>query len=129
MVKNSGDKPDGFKIRYDLMPTFPQAQVAYCFTVGLATHPEDDWRKGMNYSRLVGAMERHLALFKSGEDRDPQFHQHHLAAVSACAFILMEYQHTGAGEDDRHMSDLRSALGLEEDGSCSFLVDIFGGTL
>lgn len=93
-------KHDSGKLRYDLIPVHPLRLIAEVFTMGAEKYAPRNWEKGMSYSRIVGALMRHLEAWRSGETHCPEDGQHHLASVAWCCMALMEYEYTGAGTDD-----------------------------
>jgi hypothetical protein len=102
-------KFDSQKIRLELIPPLPMLEVGKVYTSGSEKYDDWNWDQepGFNYSRVIGAMERHLNKWKSGIDCDPTnvFNGeaiNHLASVTWCALTLMHYQMTGNGTDDRH---------------------------
>lgn len=95
-VKFDGDG----KIRFELIPVYPLYELALVYTIGAIKYSANNWRLGMEWMRIVGAMLRHITLWVGGQSRDPDG-QHHLASVAWCAFTLMEYENSGEGDDDR----------------------------
>lgn len=94
---------DRTKARFDLLPWGPLWEVADVFTHG-ATQPgrvPHNWRRGTEWSDYFAAMQRHMAAYQQGEDRDAKSKLHHLAHAVACGLILLEYQLAGLGTDDR----------------------------
>lgn len=98
----SGKKNDDGKTRYDLIPTGPLEQLARVYTIGANKYGENDWRKGLKWSRVFAAMMRHAWAFWRGERFDSENYQHHLAAVAWCAFALMDHEETHPELDDRY---------------------------
>lgn len=96
-----GRKDDAGKLRYDLIPVYPLAQLAEVYTTGSRKYGDNNWRKGMNYSRIIAALLRHLEAWRQGRKVDPDDGQHPLASVAWCAFTLMEYEITHPELDDR----------------------------
>ena len=96
-----GVKNDAGKLRHDLIPPEPMKQVAFVYTMGAAKYTDHNWRKGMAWSRVIGAMMRHVEAFRAGEALDQTDGQHHLASVVWCALALMEYERTHPEFDDR----------------------------
>lgn len=90
----SARKDDQQKLRYDLIPELPLRRLAEVYTIGAAKYGDSNWALGMKWSRLHGALMRHLEAWRRGEMLDPQDKQHHLASVAWCAFSLMEYEET-----------------------------------
>ena len=96
-----GYKNDAEKLRYDLIPPEPLAKVAYVYTMGARKYTDHNWRKGMAWSRVIGAMMRHVETFRQGTSIDPKDGQYVLASVVWCALTLMEYEWTHPELDDR----------------------------
>ena len=61
-----------------------------------------NWLDGMEWSRLVGAVMRHVLAWHGGEDLDPETGASHLAHARCCLAMLMGYQELSIGEDDRY---------------------------
>jgi hypothetical protein len=55
----------------------------------------------MNWSRVKGALDRHLIAWWMGEDKDPETGFSHLWHVGCCVLFLIAYELRGAGLDDR----------------------------
>ena len=94
-------KNDVGKLRFDLFPVKPLEKVAEVFTIGAAKYEDRNWEKGIKWGRVFSAMMRHGWKWWSGEKRDQQDGQHHLASVAWCALVLMEYEETHPELDDR----------------------------
>jgi len=62
-----------------------------------------NWRKGFDWSRLIGAAYRHLTAFAKGEDIDPESFEPHLFHLMCCVAFLCEHHQQGLGTDDRHV--------------------------
>ena len=96
-----GAKNDDGKLRYDLIPVRPLAEVARVYTIGAKKYSDNNWRKGIKWSRIYAAMQRHANAWQGGEVFDPETGQHHLSSVAWCALTLMEYEQTCPHLDDR----------------------------
>jgi hypothetical protein len=95
-------KADEHKIRMDLLPPGPQVDTAEVFTFGAVKYDDRNWEKGFNYSRVYGALQRHLFAWWSGEDLDSEWSLSHLAHARCCLDMLLEFHlHSHAGIDDR----------------------------
>lgn len=81
-----GTKHDSGKPRIDLVPPGPIIEVAKVFTDGAVEYGDYNWIKGLSYSRLYAAMQRHLLDFWLGKDIDKSGHR---ALAHACADIMM----------------------------------------
>lgn len=104
---NEGRKDDGLagtgnmKLRYDLIPVRPLADLAEVYTVGCKTYGDRNWEQGIKWSRILAAMMRHLEAFRAGELKDKESGCYHLASVAWGAFALLEYTRTHPDLDDR----------------------------
>lgn len=100
-VLQEGVKYDDDKLRYDLIPVVPLAELARVYTTGAKKYAPRNWEKGMRWGRLFASCQRHLNAFWLGETWDPESGCHHLSAAVFACFALMEYQYRGIGNDDR----------------------------
>ena len=107
---NDGIKYDVNKLQYELFPP-SLAEVARVFTIGAKKYGDRNWEKGLTWGRVFSAMMRHAWAWWWGENTDTQDGQHHLASVAWAALVLMHYESTNTGIDDR-----ASTLTKEEDG-------------
>lgn len=96
-----GIKHDTGKLRYDLIPADALEELAKVYTMGAKKYGDRNWEKGMDWSRLFGAMLRHSWSWFRGEKFDQQDGQHHLSSVAWCALALMSYEMRKVGKDDR----------------------------
>ena len=96
-----GSKNDAGKLRYDLIPPAPLAELAYVYTIGADKYNDWNWLKGFDWNRLYASAQRHLQAWWMGTDRDPDDGQHPLSSVAWCMFALMEFQRLGIGNDNR----------------------------
>lgn len=98
---SEGRKDDQGKLRYDLIPVLPLQDLAETYTVGCKAYGDNNWRQGIKWSRILGAMFRHLEAFRGGELKDKESGCYHLASVAWGAFALLEYTRTHPDLDDR----------------------------
>ena len=96
-----GRKDDTGKLRFDLIPAGPLNKLAEVYTIGARKYADRNWEKGIAWSRIFAAMQRHAWKFWNGERYDQQDGQEHLASVAWCAFALLEYLETHNELDDR----------------------------
>jgi len=96
-----GVKYDQNKLRYDLIPVGPLAKLAEVYTIGARKYTDRNWQKGILFSRLYAALQRHANAYWGGEQNDTEDGQHHLASVVWCAFAIMEFENTHLELDDR----------------------------
>lgn len=115
------------KTRHDLVPSFAQEQYAKVLTKGAEKYAERNWELGMNWSKIISSLERHLQAIKRGEDYDPETGLLHSAHVMCNAAFLTEYYKIYPQGDDRPHNYLRSPkIGLDID---EVLADFVGGMM
>ena len=96
-----GRKDDLGKLRFDLIPVRPLEQLAEIYTYGAVKYDDNNWREGMSWGRVFGAIMRHCWAFWRGEDNDPESGLSHMAHAAFGCFTLMEYVTTHRELDDR----------------------------
>ncbi len=107
-----GRKDDYDKIRLELIsPQFMMA-LGTILTFGAKKYEDRNWEKGMRWSRVFGALMRHLwtwwgakgektnVNFAFGQLDDETKHSH-LWHAACCLMFLVHYEETTTGEDDR----------------------------
>lgn len=94
--KKDAGKAGGFY----LIPRGPLTELARVYKIGANKYEARGWEKGIEWSRVFDAMERHILAWLDGEQLDPVDGQHHLASVAWAAFALMEYEKTHPELDD-----------------------------
>lgn len=98
--KQSGVKHDNEKPMMELLSPFALEQVAAVMTFGARKYSANNWRLGFKYSRLISAVLRHIMAYQRGEAKDPETGLSHLAHACCGLFMLLEFEVTGAGEND-----------------------------
>jgi len=102
--KTEGKKFDGGKVRVDLLSPIAMEEIAKVMTFGATKYGDNNWRKGIAWSRVLGALLRHTFAFMRGEDNDPETGICHLAHAGCCIMFLLEYQNTHKELDDRYIA-------------------------
>lgn len=87
----SGLKYDGSKPDMNLIPSVAAFEEAAVWTYGKQKYDAFNWHKGINYSRVLAAMERHMQLLKAGIDYDYENGFHNAAAIRCCAAMLIQF--------------------------------------
>jgi hypothetical protein len=82
-IKFDEDKP-----RMDLVPWDAVMEVARVLALGSVKYGDRNWEHGFQYSRLYGAVFRHMALAASGESADPETGRLHLSHA-ACSILML----------------------------------------
>ena len=108
MRKTKGLKDDNGKPRVELLSADALIEISKVMTYGADKYTrngvpgEHNWRKGFKWSRLLGAVLRHLFCFMRGEDTDKDSGLPHLAHAGCCIMFLLEHQTRSLGIDDRY---------------------------
>jgi hypothetical protein len=58
---------------------------------GAKKYAPNNWRKGMDYSEVFSALQRHMLAWNEGEDIDPDSGLNHIDHAAACLGFLAEY--------------------------------------
>jgi len=95
-------KHDRDKIRMELLPPVGLAAIAEVLTYGAIKYGDHNWRNGFKWSRLFGALLRHIYAHMRGQDKDPETGFSHLAHAGCCILFLIEHEKEGLGNDDRY---------------------------
>lgn len=87
--------------RFDLIPPHQLWRLAEHYGIGAAKYADDNYRRGYDWKLSIAALERHLSLFKQGEDIDEETGSLHIIAVAWHAFTLAEFFDTHPEYDTR----------------------------
>jgi len=79
------DSAEG-KPRPDLFSAFAMERIGEWMRLGSLKYTENNWMKGMNYSRVVASLYRHLMKYMQRDDTEDN-----LAAIIVNASFLMHY--------------------------------------
>lgn len=96
-----GRKDDQGKVRLELIPPEMIFAVGDILTFGAEKYADRNWEKGMSWSRVYGALQRHLNAWWGGEDLDPETQKSHLWHAACCLTFLVTYEQRKIGENDR----------------------------
>lgn len=97
----TGKKHDSGKVRLELLSPGALEEVARVMTHGAVKYGDNNWRGGFKWTRVIGAVKRHVSAWEKNEDLDPEFGTHHLAHAICGLMFLLEFYQTGVGQDDR----------------------------
>lgn len=86
--KAVGMKFDSEKPRTDLLDANALEGLAKVLTFGANKYAANNWRGGINYSRLLGAALRHTFALLRGEDTDPESGLPHVDHLGCCWMFL-----------------------------------------
>ncbi len=96
-----GVKHDESKRRMDLIPVSLLNGLAKVLEFGAKKYGDNNWRKGLAWSRVYAALQRHLTDFWAGEDIDPESRLPHLYHAACNLAFLIEYFEKNKDLDDR----------------------------
>jgi Domain of unknown function (DUF5664) len=108
LAESKGLKYDADKLRMDLIPQDSLRDLAAVYTMGARKYADENWRQGIEWKRVYGAMLRHLSLWILGHDIDDESSLNHLAHVAWGAFTLLNYSRTHRELDNRPRGGLDS---------------------
>jgi hypothetical protein len=101
MSESEGLRYDADKLRMDLIPPEAELFLARVLTQGAQKYASRNWELGMDWSRCIGALKRHLLRWELGQMYDPESGEPHLAHVLWNAMALLVYEQRDIGKDDR----------------------------
>ena len=114
--KGTGKRFNQGKTRFELAPTFAQEQYAKVLTMGAEKYGDHNWREGMDWTKILASLERHLHYIKSGEDTDKESGLLHAAHIMCNAAFLCEYYKIFPQGDNRPHQYLNTQkIGLDID--------------
>lgn len=90
------------KLGLDQLDLRVLVEDALVMNYGEYKYERDNWRKGNNYSEMLGSALRHVMAFALGEDFDPESGLHHLAQARINLMFVRNWQINGVGTDDRN---------------------------
>jgi len=100
-----GTKNDGGKARYDLVSPAALDDLVKVLTFGASKYGDYDWQKGLSYSRVFAAVQRHLWAWWNSEEDDKESGLSHLAHAQCRIHFLQYYVKNNYGKfDDRVIS-------------------------
>jgi len=106
-----GLKFDKNKAKLHMIPLVALEEEAKAWMIGEKKYDKWNFTNGMDYSRALDAALRHIYQYLEGEShnvetftRDGKEHTmkcHHLGSARACLAMVLEWERTGKGNDDR----------------------------
>ena len=102
-----GQKYDDDKPRMDLLDPLALEGIARVMGFGAKKYAQHNWRGGIKYSRLLGAILRHTFAILSGEDNDPESGFPHVDHLGCCVMFLSNMMKTRPDLDDRWRPSVR----------------------
>lgn len=96
-----GIKLDSGKDPMNLLSGLWLSGVSKVLKFGAIKYDSWNWRKGISYSRLFDALQRHMWAFNEGEDEDQETKLSHLLHASCCLMFLYVMTLEKQNLDDR----------------------------
>ncbi len=106
LVEEKALKYDSGKPPLSLIPVSFLKGVAEVLGFGASKYEPENWRKGMEWRRLVDSSLRHITAWNEGEDLDPESKLSHLKHAACNLAFLIEYEEKKLGKDDRYKKDV-----------------------
>jgi len=101
MSGGEGRKDDAGKPQMELIPPELMTAVGDILTFGAGKYGVRNWERGMAWSRVFGALMRHLWAWWAGQSRDAETGRSHLWHAACCIAFLIAYEERRTGTDDR----------------------------
>jgi hypothetical protein len=98
---SEGRKDDTGKVRIELIPPEAMFAIATILTFGADKYGDRNWEEGMKWSRVFGALMRHMWAWWRGERADAETGYSHLWHAACCVVFLIAYEARRSGTDDR----------------------------
>ena len=86
---------------YDLIPPEATWYEALVYGHGAKKYARRNWEQGYEWGKTIGALERHIQLFKAGEDLDEESGLPHMAHARWHTGVILAFQARNIGTDDR----------------------------
>ena len=96
-VKHDQDKP-----RMELISSIAMEELAKVLTFGAKKYASNNWRKGIAWTRILGAALRHIFAYLGGETYDKETGLSHIAHALCELMFLLEFEKTHPELDDRY---------------------------
>ena len=102
---NPALKFDDGKVPMDLLDPDWLEGTARVLQFGAGKYDKHNWRKGVEWSRLYAAAQRHLNAFARGWETDDETGLSHLLHASCCLMFLYEMQQNRRDLNDMYWAD------------------------
>lgn len=99
------------KGRYDLIPPRPLKRLAGVYERGSVKYGDNNWRKGMPFSRFLDSAIRHIIEWKEREEDDLPQDEDHLAQAVWNLWAIMEFEEANPELNDLY--ELANPVGDE----------------
>lgn len=98
---HTAQKFDSGKPRLSKVPVEIINGIAEVLAFGAIKYDWDNWKKGMDHSRILDATLRHVYKYANGENKDDESGLNHLKHAATNLAFLLHYVEKGLGNDDR----------------------------
>lgn len=98
---SEGRKDDTGKLPIELIAPEIIFALAEILKFGAEKYAPRNWEKGMAWSRVFGALMRHMWLWWAKVGPDPETGKSHLWHAACCIMFLLAYEARSTGQDDR----------------------------
>jgi hypothetical protein len=99
-------KFDDEKPRIDLVDPLFLEELGMVLGFGARKYAANNWRKGLDVSRIIAAAYRHLGAINRGEDIDPESGLPHTGHLACCVMFLSWTLKKRPDCDDRYKSEV-----------------------
>lgn len=101
-TNKEGLKLDTGKLPWELLPWDGLAEIVKVLRFGANKYAARNWEKGIDYSRVFGAILRHVTAWFMGQTNDPETGLNHLAHAGCEVLFVLTYSVRGMQKfDDR----------------------------
>ena len=97
-----GQKFDTGKPPMELLSPIAMEGTAKVLGFGAKKYAANNWKNGIAWTRIIGAIMRHLAAIMRGEDIDKESGLPHVDHLGCEIMFLQEFYHTRKDLDDRY---------------------------
>lgn len=94
-------RADDGKLQYDLLHPLAQEGLVQVLSYGANKYSARNYEKGLDWSRIINSLYRHLEAFRNGEDIDKESLLLHVDHIQANAHMLAVLFRTFPQGDDR----------------------------
>lgn len=98
----SGSKHDKDKAPITMIPSEAIEEMAHAFNYGAKKYTRNNFKSGIEYTRLLDAAFRHMLAFNNNEDTDPESSRSHISHALASLAMLMYMIKNKPEMDDRY---------------------------
>jgi len=107
MSQQEGHKHDTGKAPCELLSPVALLGTAQVLAFGAKKYAPNNWRKGLAWMRVMGAIFRHALAFMAGEDLDSETGLPHIDHMACEVMFLQELYRTRKDLDDRYKNETK----------------------